>query len=128
MFATVAEGVTVFVHYLVMAYIVFGGFLILRWRGTVWTHGAIIVWAILSLIAPVVCPLTWLENYFRHLVGRGDLAGGFVDTYITGVLYPTEFKAAALVVCVVIVLVSWTSAYIRWRHAKHLEMDGARFG
>ena len=128
MFATAAEWITIFVHYLAMGYIVFGGFLIWRWRWTAWAHGMFIVWAIFSLIAPVVCPLTWLENYFRHLAGHGDLTGGFIDTYITGVLYPASMKESALVVCMVLVLISWVGAYLKHRHAKHPDVDGAKFG
>ncbi|MGH3435045.1 MAG: DUF2784 domain-containing protein [Sciscionella sp.] len=133
MFARVAEWAVVSAHYAAMAFIVFGGFLIWRWRWTMWPHAAIIVWAIFSLVYPVVCPLTWLENYFRHMSGRGNLSGGFIDTYITGVFYPSSFKEAALLISMLVVVVSWVGAYTRWRHARHVEVDSpgvdtAKFG
>jgi Protein of Unknown function (DUF2784) len=110
------DDVTVAVHYLVMAYIVFGGFLAWRFRWTIVTHGLFIVWAVLSLsFTWAQCPLTYLENYFRHLGGEPSLNGGFIDTYITGVLYPDNAVTVVQAVCGVIVLASWVGFFLR-RH------------
>jgi hypothetical protein len=113
MIARMLEDVTVAVHYLVMAYIVFGGFLAWRWRRTMWTHLAMICWAVLSLIFPVSCPLTWLENTFRHQAGLPSLNGGFIDTFITGVLYPRNDVVLVQVIAGLIVLVSWVGLFVR---------------
>jgi hypothetical protein len=120
MIARALEDITVAVHYLVMAYIVFGGFLAWRWRWTIWTHLAIIGWAVISLIFPVSCPLTWLEDTFRHQAGLPSLDGGFINTYITGVLYPRGDMVAVQIAAGVIVLVSWAGMFVRWdRHGLH---------
>lgn len=116
MLAQIAVTATVAVHYAVMAYIVFGGFLIWRWRWTAWPHTVIIGWAVLSLVHPVICPLTALENYFRRLTGAGDMQVGFIDTYIRGVLYPENLELAVQIFCALIVVVSWAGAYLHWRH------------
>src|ERR1700744_2575506 len=107
MLGRVLDGVTVGVHYLVMAYIVFGGFLVWRWRWTLPVHVAFIIWAVISLIFPVEFPLTWLEDYFRHLGGLPVLQGGFIDTYITGVLYPSNAVLLVQIIVGVIVVASW---------------------
>ncbi|HVV21734.1 MAG TPA: DUF2784 domain-containing protein [Pseudonocardiaceae bacterium] len=128
MVARVLDDVTVAVHYLVMAYIVFGGFLVWRWRWTLPFHVAIIIWAVISLIYPVVCPLTWLENYFRQHGGLPPLHGGFIDTYITGVLYPANDVLLVQVIAGIIVVVSWVGIVLRsprWQQRHRGPVDHA---
>jgi hypothetical protein len=131
MVARVLDDVTVAVHYLVMAYIVFGGFLVWRWRWTLPFHIAIIVWAVFSLVFPVVCPLTWLEDYFRGHGGLPPLKGGFIDTYITGVLYPANDVLLVQIIAGTIVLASWVGIVVRsprWRQRHHRPVDHAALG
>lgn len=113
MVGRVLDDITVGLHYVVMAYIVFGGFLVWRWRWTLPLHVAFIIWAVISLITPVTCPLTWLENYFRHLGGLPPLNGGFISTYITGVLYPTNDVLLVQIIVGVIVIGSWVGIALR---------------
>src|ERR1700744_5052103 len=103
----VLDDITVGVHYVVMAYIVFGGFLVWRWRWTLPVHLLAIAWAVISLIFPVDCPLTWAEDYFRQRGGLPQLNGGFIDTYITGVLYPSNAVLIVQILVGVIVVISW---------------------
>lgn len=110
------DDITVVVHYLVMAYIVFGGFLAWRWRWTMVVHGLFICWAVVTLTVPNAnCPLTYLEIFFRQKGGLPPLHGGFIDTYITGVLYPTSYVHLVQILCGAIVLTSWIGFYIRNR-------------
>jgi hypothetical protein len=112
----VLDDVTVAVHYLVMAYIVFGGFLAWRWRWTIVVHGMFICWAVITLVFPWAnCPLTLVENYFRHLGGLPTLSGGFIDTYITGVLYPVSDVLLVQIICGLLVVVSWVGFFLRNR-------------
>ncbi|HWC80671.1 MAG TPA: DUF2784 domain-containing protein [Pseudonocardiaceae bacterium] len=119
MAARLLDDLIVAVHYVVMAYIVFGGFLAWawKWRWTFIVHGLFIAWAAYSLLYPINCPLTLLENYFRHLGGLPQLNGGFIDTYITGVLYPASFVGVIQVIAGATVLTSWIGLYIR--HLRH---------
>jgi hypothetical protein len=126
MVGRVLDDITVGVHYLVMGYIVFGGFLAWRWRWTMSIHLLAIAWAVLSLIVPVTCPLTWLENYFRHQGGLPSLNGGFIDTYITGVLYPTNDVLLVQVIAGLIVVASWVGIVLRSpRRQQQRSMDHA---
>ncbi|HEX7657975.1 MAG TPA: DUF2784 domain-containing protein [Pseudonocardiaceae bacterium] len=115
MFFRVLDDATVTVHYLVMAYIVFGGFVAWRWRRTLLVHLAFIGWAAVSLSFPVACPLTMLENYLRHRGGLPSLDGGFVDTYLTGVLYPASAVRYVQILAGAVVLGSWVGLYLRGR-------------
>jgi len=113
MVGRVLDDVVVAVHYLVMAWIVFGGYLVWRWRKLLPFHIVMVAWAVFSLLVPITCPLTWLENYFRHMGGLPPLKDGFVATYITGVLYPANDLLIAQIVAGVIVLVSWVGIVLR---------------
>ena len=113
MLGRVLDDITVAVHYVVMAYIVFGGFLVWRWRWTLPVHLAFIIWAVISLIFPIDCPLTLAENYFRQLGGLPALQGGFIDTYLTGVLYPANDVLLVQIIVGVIVVVSWVGIALR---------------
>ena len=113
---------TVAVHYLVMGYIVFGGFIAWRWRWTIVTHGLFICWAVITLVFPWAnCPLTLAENYFRQQGGLPQLNGGFIDTYITGILYPTSDVHLVQIIVGLLVLASWIGFFLlrnRDRHPK----------
>lgn len=124
----ILDDITVAVHFVVMAYIVFGGFLVWRWRWTLPFHVVFIAWAVLSLIVPVVCPLTWLENYFRHVGGLPQLQGGFIDTYITGVLYPSNDVLLVQIIAGVIVITSWVGIVLRSPGRHNGSMDHATLG
>jgi Protein of Unknown function (DUF2784) len=125
MVARVLDDIIVAVHYAVMGYIVFGGFLVWRWRWTLPIHVVAIAWAAISLMFPVSCPLTWLENYFRHQGGLPSLDGGFITTYITGVLYPSNDVVLVQVLAGLIVLVSWVGIVLRSPRRQQADADRA---
>jgi hypothetical protein len=79
---------------------------------------------VFSLIYPVTCPLTWLEDTFRRQGGLPPLRGGFIDTYITGVLYPTNAVLLVQVIAGLIVVASWVGVVLRSPRRQH--RDGAR--
>ncbi|HEX3789184.1 MAG TPA: DUF2784 domain-containing protein [Pseudonocardiaceae bacterium] len=112
------DDLTVAVHYLVMAYIVFGGFITWKWRWTAVPHAMFIVWAVISLLYPVSCPLTLAEDYFRQQGGLPKLNGGFIDTYITGVFYPAQYVLLVQVLAGAFVVASWAGLYVL--HVRHL--------
>jgi hypothetical protein len=126
MIARALDDITVAVHYLVMGYIVFGGFLAWRWRWTMGVHLVAIAWAVISLLFPVSCPLTWLENTFRHAGGLPSLNGGFISTYITGVLYPSNDVLLVQVLAGIAVVISWVGIYRRSPRRQQQLQQGER--
>jgi phosphotransferase system glucose/maltose/N-acetylglucosamine-specific IIC component len=40
------------------------------------------------------CPLTPLENHFRHLAASQGFSGGFIEHYLVRVIYPDHLNAA----------------------------------
>jgi hypothetical protein len=100
-------------HFVFLIYLPVGGFLALRWRGTIWLHAGAVAWAAASVLVHVPCPLTGIERLAREHAGMAPLGpAGFIDHYIWYV-GDYEAQAAALMV----VAVSWigylASGYLR---------------
>lgn len=104
----IAVGLIVAVHLAFVGYVVAGGFLALRWPGTLWLHVPAVVWAGLILTAHQDCPLTWLERRARAAAGMAPLPpDGFIAHYLTGVLYPAGSTPAVEVVVGAVVIGTW---------------------
>jgi uncharacterized membrane protein len=99
----------------------FGGFVAWRWPKLIFVHVFAVAWGILVNVAPVPCPFTALENYFRHQQGLGDLPGGFNAYYLYGTVFPQSWLPAIGVVAIVVVVYSYVGVYHRWRHRDHSE-------
>lgn len=80
----------VLTHALYVVFVLFGGFLVWRWRWVVWLHVPAAAWGVAIEFAGWVCPLTPLENYFRARAGVAGYSDGFIDHYIMPLLYPTN--------------------------------------
>jgi hypothetical protein len=106
----VLDGVAVVVHFLFLGYVLLGGFLAWRWRSAIWPHVVCAGWGLATIVFGLDCPLTFVENWARRHAGEPTLRGGFIDTYLTGVLYPASAKTAVLWLVVAVVAVSWAGA------------------
>lgn len=78
---------TLIAHLCFVLFAIFGGLLVLRRRIVLWLHLPALVWAILVEFFQMPCPLTTLENWFRRLGGEAGYAGGFVEHYVSAILY-----------------------------------------
>lgn len=86
-YAVLADLVVV-VHALFVLFVVFGGLAVLRWRRFAWFHLPAAVWGVAIELGGWVCPLTYLENYFRRLGGESGYSGTFIEQYLEPLLYP----------------------------------------
>ena len=80
---------TVLVHLGFVAWVVAGGWLVLKWPRLAWLHLPSVAWGAAVELGGWVCPLTPLELRYRDLAGESGYAGGFVAHYLLPVLYPT---------------------------------------
>ena len=64
-----------------------GAALLVRWPRLLAVHLAALAWASWIAASGSVCPLTPLENRFRAAAGQGEYAGGFIDRYLTPIIY-----------------------------------------
>ena len=78
----------VILHFAFTAFVIFGGFLTWRWRQIAFLHLPALAWGCWVEVSHSICPLTPLENQFRHLGGEAGYRGGFLAHYLVRVLYP----------------------------------------
>jgi hypothetical protein len=105
------------VHFGYLAFVVFGGFLSWRWPKVFYFHLAAAIWGVLIVFELVDCPLTWAENWARRRAGQQQVTG-FIDHYITGVLYPPRYLHQAQALVALVVLVSWIGSFLLWRRRR----------
>ena len=76
-------------HFAFIVFAVLGGFLVLWKPRIAWLHVPAVVWSAFVNLFSQVCPLTPIENRFRHLAGQAGYEGGFIEHYITRLVYPS---------------------------------------
>ena len=85
-------------HIAFVLFAALGGLLALRWRWALWAHLPAVGWGLLVQCANFACPLTELEDYLRLRGGGVGYSGGFVEHYVSMILYPEnltiEFRFA----------------------------------
>jgi hypothetical protein len=108
----------VVVHFAFIAFVAVGGFLAWRWRRLVWLHAAAVMWALGSVTVGYDCPLTPLEKQLRRSAGERGYAGGFVDRYIEGVIYPERYTSLVRLVVAAAVLAAWAGLVMAHRPAQ----------
>ena len=75
-------------HLAFIVFAVLGSFVVLWKPRIAWLHVPSVVWSAFVNLFSQVCPLTPLENRFRHLAGQAGYEGGFIEHYITPLVYP----------------------------------------
>jgi hypothetical protein len=109
---------TMVVHFGFLVFLVIGGFLAWRWPLVIWPHLAMATWGLTSTVFLWECPLTAVEDWARRRAGEAGLSTGFIDTYLTGVIYPERYTTLIQVLAGVVVVVSWVGVYIRHRRRR----------
>ena len=83
-------------HFCFVLFVVFGGLLVIRQRWVALLHLPAVIWGIVVEFFLLACPLTTLENFFRQLGGESGYTDGFINHYISAVLYANispQFRA-----------------------------------
>lgn len=119
----------VLLHLLFVAFVMAGGFLLLRWPRLAWLHLPAAAWGAAIEFTGGICPLTPLENRLRALGGESAYSGGFVEHYLLPILYPEHLTLLVQQglggVVVVVNLVAYTLAYRAWRRSAHQSSQSA---
>ncbi len=87
MFYRLLADFVLILHLCFVIFAIFGGFLVLRRRSMMWLHLPALFWGIIVQVFALTCPLTEFENKFRSLGGEADYSGGFIDYYVSLILY-----------------------------------------
>lgn len=112
--------VVLVVHAVFVVFVAAGALLVLRWGRLAWLHVPCVVWGAWIEFSGGICPLTPLENAFRRRAGRAAYEGGFIENYVTALLYPqglTRDLQIGLGIAVVVVNVAAYAFLLRWRRA-----------
>ncbi len=84
-----ADAVVAF-HAAFILFGLFGAALLVRWPHLVWLHAPVLAWGIWIEFSGNYCPLTPLENRLREEAGGVGYQGGFIDHYLTPIIYPAD--------------------------------------
>lgn len=91
-----------------------GGALLVRFPWLVWLHAPALAWGSWIAATGNICPLTPLENRYRALAGQGDYGGGFIDHYLTPVIYPEGLTRGTQAAYGAILVAANLILYWRW--------------
>ena len=103
-------------HLAFVAFVAAGGLLVLRWRRLAWVHVPVALWGIAIACVGFVCPLTPLENRLRRLGGETGYEGGFIEHYVTALLYPAGLTREAQLALGMLALA--INVVVYWRVAR----------
>jgi hypothetical protein len=95
----------VLIHLGFVLFVIAGALLVMRRPRLASLHLPAALWGVLIEFAGWVCPLTPLENHLRLLAGDEGYQGGFIDHYITMLIYPPGLSRTVQVLLGIVVLV-----------------------
>ena len=101
----------VVIHLLTVGFVIAGGLLVLRWKRAAFVHLPIVAWVIFAECFHKMCPLTYLENWFRERGSMDTYQGDFVAHYLMPVLYPNALTPTIQIMIGVGVLVINVALY-----------------
>ena len=122
MFTSLTADLIVILHLSFILFVLFGGFIILKWYRIIWLHLPAVLWGVLIELAGWYCPLTPLEQSLRQAAGEGGYSGGFIEHYIVPLIYPVGLTRDMQILfgCIVIVVnvVAYALVIKQWRREK----------
>lgn len=127
--AVILADALVIMHLLFVAFVMAGGFLLVRWPKLVWLHLPAAAWGAFIEFSGGVCPFTPLENHLRVLGGESAYSGDFVERYLLPILYPENLSLPVQQVLggvvVAVNLAAYALVYLVWRR-KVTDSPGTR--
>ena len=111
-----AADAVVTLHFLFIGFVLLGGFLSWRWRWLAWLHVPAAAWGAIIEFMGWICPLTPLENEFRQRAGGAGYSGGFIEHYLTPIIYPPGLTGTIQVwLGVLVVLLNGVAYWVYFR-------------
>jgi Protein of Unknown function (DUF2784) len=107
-------------HAAFIAFLLVGSYAACRFPRLVWVHIPAVVLTATIFAFGADCPLTDLEQYFRHQAGEPVYRGGFIAHYLLPMV-PDGVRAVAVPVVVVLVTAAAYTGYIRRRRRASIE-------
>jgi hypothetical protein len=107
-----ADAVAV-LHAAFIAFVVLGGFAVLRRPKLAWIHLPAALWGVLIELAGWYCPLTRVENLLLRRAGEAGYHGDFLAHYVFAVIYPNGLTRGMELAIGVFVLAVNLTVYVR---------------
>jgi len=104
----------VIIHMAFICFVVLGGLLVMRWKWIAIIHLPSVAWAAFIEFQGWICPLTPLEQHFRHLAGQSGYSGGFIEHYLIPLIYPSGLTRSIQMAIGVFVIIMNMIIYGRW--------------
>ncbi len=107
-----ADGVLL-LHLGFILFALLGGAMTAWWRWIPLIHLPAAAWASFVELTGRVCPLTYLENYFRVKAGDSGYTESFVERYLLEIIYPSglseeiQYVLAGVVILVNAAIYAW---------------------
>lgn len=112
------------IHGALLVFFVVGGFLAWRWPRLIWAVLFVAVWNLTIVILDFGCPVTALEKYFRRQGGEQPYAGGYIEHYLDGRIWPEGATPTAEKIGFAILVVSYIGFFVI-RHRRKERMTTA---
>ncbi len=117
MIYTLLADLVLAIHFSLILFALLGALFVLRWRWSIYVHVPYVAWAAIVNLVPLTCPLTPLEVALRRTAGEAGYETGFIDHYLTPLIYPNAMDETTALVAGVSVLI-WNAllyGLVYWR-------------
>lgn len=104
------------IHFSFILFVVFGGFVALKWKKLIYFHIPAALWGVVIEITGWVCPLTPLEIELRVRAGSGFYTGSFIDQYLTPIVYPHGLtREIQYYLAAGVIIINAAAYYLVWK-------------
>jgi hypothetical protein len=106
-------------HAAFIAWVMFGGLAVLRVPWLAWLHLPALAWGVGISAVGGICPLTPLEQQLRLAAGEAGFEGGFIEHYLTAIIYPDGLTRATQALLAALLLAGNAAVYAHvWRRQR----------
>jgi len=107
------------IHLAFILFVVLGGWLVAYLPKLIWLHLPVVAWGALIEFTGWICPLTPLENWLRNRGGEAGFSGGFIDHYLTPLVYPAGLtRGMQLALGAFVVAINIAAYAMIWRRRR----------
>lgn len=113
MLLRIAADSVLLLHLAFILFVLLGGAMTVWWRWSPLVHLPAAAWGFFVELAGRVCPLTYLENYFRIKAGQSGYTESFIEHYLLDIIYPSgltreiQLALAGVVIVVNMAIYGW---------------------
>ena len=116
---------TVGLHFLFILFVLFGSLFAWRKRSWTWAHLAAMAYGLTVEVGGWICPLTWVENWFRRQAGFSTYEGTFIAQHLERLIY-LDVSQGTLVIGAVVMIMLNLAVHSHFRRKHRLRSRSLR--